>query len=137
MSKENNLKLVYIIGTFPSLTTTFIDREVRNLRAWGVDLRILSIRRPAADMPLSEEQRQLEQIATYLLPVKWWNFIVGHLRFLLLRPLVYLGTLLYLISRAHPDLKSRLMTTADRALFRAKSAGRNRVVLATPRDDRA
>lgn len=34
------------------------------------------------------------------------------------------------------DLKSRLMTTADRALFRAKGAGRNRVVLATPRDDR-
>ena len=34
------------------------------------------------------------------------------------------------------DLKSRLMTTADRALFRAKAAGRNRVVLATSRDDR-
>jgi diguanylate cyclase (GGDEF)-like protein len=34
------------------------------------------------------------------------------------------------------DLRSRLMTTADRALFRAKGAGRNRVALATPRDDR-
>ncbi len=34
------------------------------------------------------------------------------------------------------DLGARLMTTADRALFRAKAAGRNRVVLATPRDDR-
>jgi len=34
------------------------------------------------------------------------------------------------------DLKSRLMTTADRALFRAKDAGRNRVALATARDDR-
>ena len=34
------------------------------------------------------------------------------------------------------DLKSRLMTTADRALFRAKAAGRNRVALATTRDDR-
>jgi PleD family two-component response regulator len=34
------------------------------------------------------------------------------------------------------DLKARLMTTADRALFRAKAAGRNRVVLATRRDDR-
>jgi diguanylate cyclase (GGDEF)-like protein len=34
------------------------------------------------------------------------------------------------------DLKSRLMTTADRALFRAKDAGRNRVVVATVRDDR-
>ena len=34
------------------------------------------------------------------------------------------------------DLKSRLMTTADRALFRAKGTGRNRVVVATVRDDR-
>ncbi|MBW2225033.1 MAG: GGDEF domain-containing protein, partial [Deltaproteobacteria bacterium] len=34
------------------------------------------------------------------------------------------------------DLRARLMTTADRALFRAKAAGRNRVVLATSRDDR-
>lgn len=34
------------------------------------------------------------------------------------------------------DLRSRLMTTADRALFRAKGAGRNRIAVATPRDDR-
>ncbi len=38
--------------------------------------------------------------------------------------------------RRPSDLRARLMTTADRALFRAKAAGRNRVVLATGRDDR-
>jgi GGDEF domain-containing protein len=34
------------------------------------------------------------------------------------------------------DLRARLMSAADRALFRAKAAGRNRVVVATGRDDR-
>ena len=42
----------------------------------------------------------------------------------------------YLNGQPPRDLKSRLMTTADRALFRAKSRGRNRVVVATARDDR-
>ncbi len=42
----------------------------------------------------------------------------------------------HLNGQAPRDLRARLMTTADRALFRAKAAGRNRVVLATGRDDR-
>ena len=47
-----------------------------------------------------------------------------------------LSGLRHLNGQPPSDLKSRLMTTADRALFRAKGAGRNRVALATPRDDR-
>jgi two-component system cell cycle response regulator len=47
-----------------------------------------------------------------------------------------LGGLRELNGQPANDLKSRLMTTADRALFRAKGAGRNRVAVATTRDDR-
>lgn len=47
-----------------------------------------------------------------------------------------LSGLRHLNGQPPSDLKSRLMTTADRALFRAKAAGRNRVALATARDDR-
>jgi diguanylate cyclase (GGDEF)-like protein len=47
-----------------------------------------------------------------------------------------LNALRHLNGQPASDLKARLMTTADRALFRAKAAGRNRVILATGRDDR-
>ena len=47
-----------------------------------------------------------------------------------------LNGLRHLNGQPSSDLKARLMTAADRALFRAKAAGRNRVVLATGRDDR-
>lgn len=47
-----------------------------------------------------------------------------------------LSGLKHLNGQPPAELRARLMTTADRALFRAKAAGRNRVVLATTRDDR-
>ena len=106
--KTDTLNLIYIIGTYPLLTTTFIDREVGLLRQWGVSLRIVSIRRTAR--PLSPEQRALQEDVTYLLPISWPSFIGAHLRFALLRPLAYWRTLFYLLTRPHPSLKARLKT---------------------------
>ena len=52
-------KIVYIIGTYPLLTTTFIDREVISLYRWGVDLEIFAIRRPPEESPLSSREGNL------------------------------------------------------------------------------
>jgi glycosyltransferase involved in cell wall biosynthesis len=105
-----SLRLIYIIGTYPSLTITFIDREIRYLRRLGVDLQILSIRRPLADTPFSEDQRELQQGVMYLLPVAWLSFIFSHLYFALLYPRRYFKTLVYLLTRSHPSPKARFMT---------------------------
>jgi colanic acid/amylovoran biosynthesis glycosyltransferase len=101
---EKPLRPAYIIGTYPGVTKTFIDREIRTLRQWGVNLQTVSIRRPAQGMPLSAEQQELQQTTIYILPVDWLNLIAGHLHFSLCRPLIYFGTLIYLLSRPHPSL---------------------------------
>jgi glycosyltransferase involved in cell wall biosynthesis len=100
----NMPKLAYIVGGYPGTTATFIDREIRTLRKLGVELQIVAIRHPAFGVPLSAKQRELQQDTIYLLPVSWLNFIVGNLYFVLLHPLVYFGTLIYLLSGSHPSL---------------------------------
>jgi glycosyltransferase involved in cell wall biosynthesis len=104
------VNLVYIIGTYPGFSNTFIDREIRMLRQWGLDIQLLSIRQPVLHNALSQEQRSYQREVTYLIPVKWLSFLEGHLRFLLTRPRTYLGTLLYLFTRPHPSARDRLMT---------------------------
>jgi len=107
-SSTAQINLAYLIGTYPLLTTTFIDREIKLLREWGVNLQVVSIRRPQG--LLSAEQRELQKSVTYLLPVSWPALISSHLYFAFLHLPAYLGTLLFLVTRRHPTVKSRLMT---------------------------
>ena len=103
-----NFSLVYIIGTYPGLTTTFIDREIRAFRSKGVKMRVISVRKPHNQ--LSADQEQLQQITSYLLPASWSQFIRGHVRFALTKPVAYFGTLLKLFTSPHPNLAARLKT---------------------------
>ena len=61
------MRLTYLIGRYPVLTETFIDREILQLIERGVDLKLVSIRQPDAE--LSPRQRELRQRVTYLMPV--------------------------------------------------------------------
>jgi glycosyltransferase involved in cell wall biosynthesis len=99
--------VVYVVGTYPLLTTTFIDREVSALRGWGLDVRIVAVRRPPPDAPLSNEQRELADGTAYLIPIAWRRLVAAHVRFLATRPSAYIGTLARLVSRPHPDHRAR------------------------------
>jgi glycosyltransferase involved in cell wall biosynthesis len=105
---SRQLHLAYIIGTYPSLTTTFIDREIRVLRSEGVQLQVVAVRRPRSD--ISAEQRELQRGVRYLLPASPPEVAIAHLRFVLLQPLAYTATLLYLLTRRHPSARAWLMT---------------------------
>lgn len=95
------LRLTYLHGRYPVLTETFIDREIQRLLARGVDLRIVSIRRP--DDELSATQRELRRRVEYLLPASPAHVALAMLWGLILHPAAFLLTLAWLLSRAHPS----------------------------------
>jgi glycosyltransferase involved in cell wall biosynthesis len=104
------LNLAYIIGTYPLLTTTFIDREVETLRQMGMNIQLLSIRRPPPHVNLTAKYGEMQQSIIYLLPVNRAQFILAHLYFALLHPLTYFTLLAFLFTQPHPNFKLRLKT---------------------------
>jgi len=102
------MKIVYIIGTYPRLTETFIDREISSLEKLGTEIKIVSIRRPSG--ALSQEQIRLIDRILYLLPVSMASLIGGHMRYAFGHPIKYFGLLFYLFTRPHPSFPSRVKT---------------------------
>lgn len=100
--------IAYVVGTYPLLTTTFIDREIDLLRRLGIVVDIVALRRPHGS--LSPDQQRLADDVRYVLPVSVGHLIRSHLGFMLGRPVRFWRTLLHLVTRPHPDLRSRLKT---------------------------
>lgn len=107
---ENKIHLVYLMSDYPLVTTTFVDREVMMLRRLGVNIDIVASRRPEADVPLSAEQRDIQDTVLYLRPASLPTLILSHLYFLGVAPRRLFGALGYLLTRSHPSAKSRFMT---------------------------
>jgi glycosyltransferase involved in cell wall biosynthesis len=93
------LRLTYLHGRYPVLTETFIDREIRRLLDRGVDLRIVSIRRPSED--LSPAQRAMSERVEYLLPASPARVALALLWALVGHPRTSWPTLAWLLSRDH------------------------------------
>ncbi|HSK97431.1 MAG TPA: hypothetical protein VK891_12505, partial [Euzebyales bacterium] len=100
--------VAYIIGTYPLLTTTFIDREIELLRSQGVEITVTALRRPHGR--LSPEQDKLAADVAYVLPVAVTALLRSHLHFMVRRPIAYWSTLAGLVTRPHRTLRSRLRT---------------------------
>jgi colanic acid/amylovoran biosynthesis glycosyltransferase len=110
------IKLVYLIGTYPELTNTFIDREITTLRQLGnFQIQIVSIRYPHTIESCSPEQKALCQETLYLIPSRWSGFnypafILANLYFVFSRPLVYLRTVINLLTHSRAGIKAWMMT---------------------------
>lgn len=101
------MKLAYLSNYFPSLTETFIYREVIELKRRGVDPAIYSLRRPPAS-GVSAESRALYASAFYLLPVPFRGLVGSHVRFFLAGPLRYAAALVKMLAGGHRRQKDRI-----------------------------
>ena len=114
--KPKPIKLVYLIGTYPGLTNTFIDQEIATLRQLGgFQIQIISIRYPHTDKAFSPEQKALAQETLYMIPSHWsgfnyYAFILANPYFVFSRPLVYFRTLIDLLTHSPAGLKALMKT---------------------------
>lgn len=100
--------IAYVIGTYPLLTTTFIDREIAELRGHGMRVDVYSLRRPGG--PLSPEQERMGEDVRYVLPVSARALLRSHLALMATRPGTLWTTLVHLLRQPHRGWRSRLKT---------------------------
>jgi colanic acid/amylovoran biosynthesis glycosyltransferase len=109
VSADVRKKIVYIIGTYPDLTKTFIDREILEAKRAGLDISIIATRGSGERALPSQVQRLMEEIQ-YLVPVSAFRLGRAHINCLRRYFGPYLRTLFFLITRHHPSLKARIKT---------------------------
>jgi colanic acid/amylovoran biosynthesis glycosyltransferase len=105
MSKQST-SIAYITELFPSLTQTFVYREVLALRERGVSIHMFSIW-PSDPANLSAEAVPLVEETFHIFPISWLSLIVVHLKYLFSQPLHYLGTLAFVLTQPGEPVRNR------------------------------
>lgn len=120
--------VAYTVQKFPSLTITFIYREVSALRARGVEVAVFSTWKPRRD-ELSQEAVELMDDTFYIFPLRVPRFLWAHVYYLFTRPLKYIGTLLYLLRRSGPgvEYRFRFLCHFAEAVYLAKEMEKRKV----------
>ncbi|MDB5289195.1 MAG: glycosyltransferase [Phycisphaerales bacterium] len=88
-----SLRLAYMTGEYPRATDTFIQREVAALRAAGVHVQTLSVRRPSDKENVGPETQAERTGTKYLLPACPWDLFKTHVKLLATSPRRYLSAL--------------------------------------------
>jgi colanic acid/amylovoran biosynthesis glycosyltransferase len=105
VSKQRK-RIGYVIGTYPLLTTRFVDREIRAVRDLGADVEIVSLRQPSSD--LSADQLELASDVSYVMGMGPLQLARALTRFAW-RP-AFLQLAIGLLSASHSGWRSRAKT---------------------------
>jgi glycosyltransferase involved in cell wall biosynthesis len=109
MEHAQSIPLAYITQSFPGLTITFIYREIAALEHKGFNITTFAIWKPSKEA-LSQESRHWVDKTCYAFPISWGKFLQAHLYFLLTRPVRYVSTAVFVLTRKGESWKNRLRT---------------------------
>jgi glycosyltransferase involved in cell wall biosynthesis len=112
MKKNNKVSeqiIAYIIGTYPFMTTTFIDREIFELKEQGLKIHIVAMRKP---INIIKNQRLVELAKNlhYIIPAKIIFLLNAFFYFLITQPYIFSSTVSYLVTRKHKNFRLRIKT---------------------------
>lgn len=100
------LRIAYMTGEYPRATDTFIQREVFALRAQGIHVETLAIRKPPEKQFVGPEQKAEAGRTFYVMPFKPGALIASHVRRFFKSPGRYLSALKTALRVRAPGLKS-------------------------------
>jgi len=101
------IRVGYLNTRYPAISHTFIEREIRALRARGVEVHTFSIRKPAANDRLGPRHEEAAQTTTYILEAR--RLVRGLLRSGVTRPWAVLRTFVAAQRLSPPGLRARLL----------------------------
>lgn len=85
--------IAYLVGYYPAVSHTFIHREIEALRALGLDIRTVSLRRTPPEQLLTEADREEAARTWTVLPPRPAELVAAHARAAVRRPGRYVRTL--------------------------------------------
>ena len=100
------MKIAYLVSQYPTIGHSFIFREIRQLRALGLDLHVASIREPdRTPENLTPEEREEMERTYYVKPLGLFRAIGQHIAMLASGPVRYSRCLIYAICLGGLDLR--------------------------------
>lgn len=92
-SADIQKNIIYITGSYPRATDTFIQREVSGLRGLGWKVLPYAVRLPGNEHINIQAVSEERQRTTYLLPFQFWSLLGLNIALVFRKPVRYLQTL--------------------------------------------
>ena len=106
--RRTRLRVAYLDSCYPSISHTFVMREIMALRKAGVLVDTFSIRTPGSEQILSRDDHRERDATCYILPPRWGAMFGAHLRTFLSRPHKYLATLAFALGTRPAGFRAAL-----------------------------